>query len=72
MDLTPLLPQDALAPFAEEVSGREKRRERRADQETKAAEREAAAAADAAAAAASKGLSAQELKVSVLDPQDSR
>lgn len=67
MDLTPLLSQDALAPFAEEISGRQKRRERRADQETRAAEREAAAAADAAAAAASKGLSAQELKVSLLD-----
>lgn len=64
MDLTPLLPQDALAPFAEEVDSRQKRRERRADQEAKAAQREAAAAADAAAAAASKGLSAQELKVS--------
>ena len=64
MDLALLLPQEALAPFAEEISGRQKRRERRAGQEAKAAQREATAAADAAAAAASKGLTAQELKVS--------
>ena len=61
MDLTLLLPQDALGPFAEEISGRQRRRERRAGQEAKAELREAAAAADAAAA--SRGLSAQELKV---------
>lgn len=66
--MTPLLPQDALAPFAEEISGRQKRRERRVEQEAKAAESEAAAAAAAAAAANSRGLSAQELKVSPLDP----
>lgn len=63
MDLAPLLPQEALAPFAEEISGRQKRRERRAEQEAKTAQREAAAVADAAAAAASRGLTAQELKV---------
>lgn len=66
--MTPLLPQDALAPFAEEISGRQKRRERRSEQEAKAAESEAAAAAASAAAASSRGLSAQELKVCPLDP----
>lgn len=66
--MTPLLPSDALAPFAEEISSRQKRRERRAEQEVKAAESEAAAAAAAAAAASSRGLSAQELKVSQLNP----
>ena len=66
MDLTPLLPQDALAPFAEEINGRQKRRERRSEQEAKTAEREAAAAAVVVAAATSRGLSAQELKVSRL------
>lgn len=66
--MTLLLPPNALAPFAEEISGRQKRRERRAEQEAKAAESEAAAAAAAAAAASSRGLSAQELKVSPLDP----
>ena len=63
VDLTPLLPPEALAPFAEEISGRQKRRDRRAEQEARVAQREAAAAADAAAAAAIKGLTAQELKV---------
>lgn len=63
VDMTPLLPQDALAPFAEEISSRQKRRERRAEQEAIATENEAAAAAAAAAAASSRGLSAQELKV---------
>ena len=63
VDMTPLLPQHALAPFAEEISSRQKRRERRAEQEAIAAENEAAAAATAAAAANSRGLSAQELKV---------
>lgn len=62
VDLTPLLPSEALAPFAEEISGRQKRRDRRAEQEARVAQREAAAAADAAAAAAIKGLTAQELK----------
>ncbi|DBA86805.1 TPA: hypothetical protein ACH3X2_005387 [Trebouxia sp. C0005] len=62
VDLTPLLPPEALAPFAEEISGRQKRRHRRAEQEARMAQREAADAADAAAAAAIKGLTAQELK----------
>ena len=48
------------------LSGRQKRRERQAEQEAKTAEREAAAAAVAIAAATSRGLSAQELKVSRL------
>lgn len=65
VDLTPLLPPEALAPFAEEISGRQKRRHRRAEQEARMAQREAADAADAAAAAAIKGLTAQELKVRV-------
>ena len=63
VDLTPLLTPEALVPFAEEISGRQKRRDRRAEQEARVAQREAAAAADAAAAAAIKGLTAQELKV---------
>ncbi len=63
VDLTPLLPPEALAPFAEEISSRQKRRDRRAEQEARVAQREAAAAADAAAAAVIKGLTAQELKV---------
>ncbi|DBB01556.1 TPA: hypothetical protein ACH3X1_000205 [Trebouxia sp. C0004] len=62
VDLNPLLPPEALGPFAEEISGRQKRRDRRAEQEARMAQREAAAAADAAAAAAIKGLTAQELK----------
>ena len=70
VDMTLLLPPDALGAFAEEVHGRQKRRERRAEQEVKAAESEAAAVAAAAAAATSRGLSAQELKVSCLDSLD--
>ena len=75
VDLTPLLPPEALAPFAEEINGRQKRRDRRAEQEARMAQREAAAAADAAAAAAIKGLTAQELKVRVansIDNNDSK
>lgn len=63
IDLAPLLPSEALAPFAEEISGRQRRRDRKAEQDARTAHREAAAAADAAAAAASKGLTARELKV---------
>ena len=63
VDLIPLLPPEALASFAEEISGRQKRRDSRAEQGARMAQREAAAAADAAAAAAIKGLTAQELKV---------
>lgn len=62
IDLAPLLPSEALAPFAEEISGRQRRRDRKAEQDARTAHREAAAAADAAAAAASKGLTARELK----------
>lgn len=63
VDMTPLLPTAALAPFAEEISSRQRRRERRVQQENRTAEREAAAAAELALAAAAKGLSADELKV---------
>lgn len=66
IDLAPLLPSEALAPFAEEISGRQRRRDRKAEQDARTAQREAAAAVDAAAAAASKGLTARELKVGSL------
>ena len=65
VDMGPLLPATALAPFAEEVSSRQRRRERRAEQDVRTAEREAAVAAGLAIAAASKGLTAQELKVCI-------
>ena len=68
--MTPLLPAAALAPFAEEISSRQRRRERRVQQENRTAEREAAAAAELALAAAAKGLSADELKVWLFVPFD--
>lgn len=57
-----LLPAEALAPFAEELAQREKRRVQRAKQEARRLKQERAAAAAAAAAAANTGLSAAELR----------
>ena len=59
--MAPLVPSDALAPFAEEVRARERRRRQRADAESARDARDAAAAA--AAAAKTRGPSAAELKV---------
>ncbi|KAL4420636.1 hypothetical protein ABPG75_010292 [Micractinium tetrahymenae] len=62
VDLSALLPPEALAPFAEELAQREKRRVQRAKQEARRLRQERAAAAAAAAAAANTGLSAAELR----------
>lgn len=53
---------EALAPFADELAQREKRRVQRAKQEARRLRQERAAAAAAAAAAANTGLSAAELR----------
>ena len=57
-----LLPPEALAPFADELTAREKRRAQRAKQEARRLKAERAAAAAAAAAAANTGLSVAELR----------
>lgn len=58
--LNPVLTSQQLAPFAEELSAREKRRQRRADAEARESRREAAAAA--AAHKARQGPTAAELR----------
>ncbi len=60
VDLAALLPPDVLAPFAEELRGRERRRERRGAEEARRAARDAAR--EAAAAAAAAGPTAAELR----------
>ncbi|KAL4855576.1 RING finger protein 10 [Chlorella vulgaris] len=61
IDLTGLLPSEALAPFKDELAQREKRRAQRAKQDARRLKQERSAAAAAAAAAAATGLSAAEL-----------
>ncbi|KAI3430854.1 hypothetical protein D9Q98_009263 [Chlorella vulgaris] len=61
IDLTGLLPAEALAPFKDELAQREKRRAQRAKQDARRLKQERSAAAAAAAAAAATGLSAAEL-----------
>lgn len=62
VDLSSLLPPEALAAFADELGARERRRKRRAAQSRRAAEKEAADAR--AAEMAKRGPSVQELQVS--------
>jgi hypothetical protein len=62
VDLAPLLPPAALAPFAEELAARAARRAGRARKAAAAARREAAAEAAARRAAARTGISAAELR----------
>jgi hypothetical protein len=50
LDLAPLLPPSALAPFADEISARERRRRRRAEERRREAARDKKAAAAAARA----------------------
>lgn len=71
VDLAPLLPPEALAPFADELAQRERKRVQRSKQEARRAAREAAAAAAAEAAAARAGPSEQELRAMPL-PSASR
>ena len=63
LDMTPLVPPDTLAPFAEEIQLRERRRRQRLEAEHRRDVREAAAAA--AAVAKTQGPSAAELRVSL-------
>ena len=60
--LAGLLPAEALAPFADELAQRERKRAQRAKQEARRIRQERAADAAAAAAAANSGLSAAELR----------
>lgn len=60
VDLTGIMPPEAMAPFASELAQRSKRRMQQAKQEAREAAREAKAVAEAAAAAVG-GLSAEEL-----------
>jgi hypothetical protein len=61
--MTPLVPPDMLAPFADEIQARERRRRQRSEAEHRRDVREIAAAA--AAAAKAQGPSAAELRVSL-------
>ncbi|GAB4820330.1 hypothetical protein N2152v2_007376 [Parachlorella kessleri] len=70
VDLAPLLPPEALAPFADELAQRERKRTQRVKQEARQAAKEAAAAA-AAAAAANRGFSHEDLRAMPL-PSASR
>ncbi|PSC71813.1 RING finger 10 [Micractinium conductrix] len=62
VDVSGLLPPEAVAPFEEELAAREKKRAQRAKAEVRRVRQERAAAAAAAAAAANSGLSAAELR----------
>eukprot|EP00193_Tetraselmis_chui_P017617 CAMPEP_0177792978 /NCGR_PEP_ID=MMETSP0491_2-20121128/24822_1 /TAXON_ID=63592 /ORGANISM="Tetraselmis chuii, Strain PLY429" /LENGTH=271 /DNA_ID=CAMNT_0019315447 /DNA_START=60 /DNA_END=875 /DNA_ORIENTATION=- len=61
LDLAPLLPPSALAPFADEISARERRRRRRAEERRREAARDKKAAA--AAARARQGPSLEEWRL---------